>query len=59
MSSDQRKKLIKEKMNAQGLEEGSGVKGATYDKDEVWDLIRIASCFPEMQSKQQNDKHIS
>ncbi len=51
MSSADRKKLIREKMKAAGLEEGSGVKGATYDEDEVWDLIRITSCFPEMHSK--------
>ena len=50
MSSSQRQELIRAKMKAEGLEEGSGVSGATYAKDEVWDLIRITSCFPEMQS---------
>ena len=52
LSSAERKALIRTKMQAQGLEEGSGVKGATYDEDEVWDLIRITSCFPELQTKQ-------
>ena len=51
MSSAERRVLIRAKMKAEGLEEGSGVKGATYDEDKVWDLIRITSCFPEMQAK--------
>ena len=51
MPSLQRQTLIKEKMKAQGLEEGSGVKDAAYDKDEVWELIQISSCFPEMKYK--------
>ena len=52
MSSLERKALIRQKMKVQGLEEGSGVPGkglSSYDRDEVWDLIRITSCFPEMQ----------
>ncbi len=52
MSSPQRKGLIRAKMKEKGLEEGSGVKGATYNEDEVWDLIQITSCFPEIQAKQ-------
>ena len=59
MTSAQRKALIKLKMKEQGLKEGSGVENIDYNNDEVWDLIKITSCFPEMQSKQQNDKHIS
>ena len=51
MTSTERKALIMAKMKAEGLEEGSGIKGATYDEDEVWDLIRITRCFPEMQIK--------
>ncbi len=52
MSSYQRQALLKQKMNAKGLIEGSGVKPlSSYDTDEVWDLIQITSCFPEMQSK--------
>ena len=56
MSSAERKALIREKMKAEGLEEGSGVKGATYDEDEVWDLIQVTSCFPELQTKRANHK---
>ena len=52
MTSVERKALIRTKIKANGLEEGSGVSGATYDEDEVLDLICIISCFPEMKSKQ-------
>ena len=54
MSSNERKALIREKMKAQGLEEGSGVAGkdlSSYEQDEIWDLIQVTSCFSEMQSK--------
>ena len=54
MSSAQRKALIRAKMKAEGLQEGSGVQGkdlSSYDRDEIWDLIQVTSCFPEMQTK--------
>ncbi|ABX09433.1 hypothetical protein [Prochlorococcus marinus] len=54
MTSLERKALIRAKMKAQGLQEGSGVPEeslSSYDRDEVWDLIQITSCFPEMQAK--------
>ena len=54
MSSDERKALIREKIKAKGLKEGSGVPGkdlSSYDRDEIWDLIQVTSCFPEMQTK--------
>ena len=54
MSSDERKALIREKMKAEGLREGSGVPGkdlSSYDRDEIWDLIQVTSSFPEMQTK--------
>tara|TARA_Y100001968_G_scaffold301431_1_gene313690 strand:- start:193 stop:405 length:213 start_codon:yes stop_codon:yes gene_type:complete len=50
MSSAERKTLIRAKMKAAGLEEGSGVSGATYDENDVWDLIRITSCLTNMQT---------
>ena len=58
MTSADRKALIREKMKAEGLEEGSGVKGAIYDDDEVLGLIQVTSCFPELQQKRavKNDK---
>ena len=54
MSSADRKALIRAKMKVEGLEEGSGVPGkslSSYDLDEIWDLIQVTSCFPEMQTK--------
>ncbi len=54
MSSADRKALIRAKMKAEGLEEGSGVPGknlSSYDRDEIWDLIQVTSCFPEMKTK--------
>ncbi len=42
-------------MKAEGLEEGSGVSGTdltSYEPNEVWDLIQITRCFPELQAKQ-------
>ena len=43
MSSDERKALIRKKMNDEGLKEGSEVPGkdlSSYDRDEIWDLIK-------------------
>ena len=52
MSSYQRQALLRRKMQAQGLVEGSGIKPlSSYNTDEVWDLIQITSCFSEMQAK--------
>ena len=49
MSSHERKALLRKKMKAEGLEEGSGVKPlSSYDSEEIWDLIEITSCFPKM-----------
>ena len=55
MTSNERKALIRKKMKAQGLEEGSGVPGkglSSYERDKVWDLIQITNYFPEMQRKE-------
>ena len=54
MSSYQRQALLRKKMKAQGLVEGSGVPGkdlSSYDQDEIWDLIQVTSCLTEMQTK--------
>ena len=53
MSSAERKVLIRAKMEGEGLEEGSGVPGkdlSSYDRNEIWDLIQVTRCFPEMQT---------
>ena len=58
MTSDQRKKLILEKMKAKNIKVGSGVPNKTYYKEseEVNELIRIANCFPELRNKIKNEK---
>ena len=54
ISSADRKALIRAKLKAKGLQEGSGVQEkdlSSYDRDEIWDLIQVTCCFPEMQTK--------
>ena len=51
MSSSQRQKLILKKMKAIGIEVGSGVPNKKYDSSEVYELINIANCFPELRDK--------
>ena len=53
LNSDQRKKLILEKMRAKNIKVGSGVPNKTYFKqsEEVNELLRIANCFPELRNK--------
>ena len=51
MSSNERKALIRVKMKASGLEEGSSVLGGSYEEDELWDLSQITSGFAEIQKK--------
>tara|TARA_Y200000002_G_C22297625_1_gene503154 strand:- start:131 stop:331 length:201 start_codon:yes stop_codon:yes gene_type:complete len=51
MTSQQRKNLILKKMQAKGIEVGSGVQGKKYDSEEVYELIHIANCFPELREK--------
>ena len=48
MSSTERQKLILKKMKAKGLEVGSGVPNKKYNSDEIYELIHIANCFPEL-----------
>ena len=51
MSSSERQKLILEKMKAKGIEVGSGVPNKNYDSEEIYELIHIANCFPELKYK--------
>ena len=48
MSSSERQELILKKMKAKGLEFGSGIPNKKYDNSEVYELIQIFSCFPEL-----------
>jgi len=51
MSSIQRRELILKKMKERGIEVGSGIPNKKYDSKEVYELIHIASCFPELRDK--------
>ena len=51
MSSHERQELILKKMKAKGIEVGSGVPNKKYDSKEVYELIHIANCFPELRKK--------
>ena len=51
MSSNQRQELILEKMKAIGIEVGSGVPNKKYDSKEIYELIQITNCFPELRYK--------
>ena len=51
MSSSERQKLILEKMKEKGIEVGSGVPNKVYDSREIYELIHIANCFPELREK--------
>ena len=48
LSSEERKMLIRKKLELQGLTEGSGVREkdqSSYDKEEMMDLILLTRCF--------------
>jgi len=51
MSSTERKALILKKMQALGIEVGSGIPNKKYDNKEIYELIHIAKCFPELRKK--------
>ena len=51
MTTEQRQELILKKMKAKGIEVGSGVPEKKYESKEVYELIHIANCFPELREK--------
>ncbi len=51
MTNQQRQELILKKMKAIGIELGSGVPNKKYDSEEVYKLVHIANCFPELREK--------
>jgi len=51
MSSSERQELILNKMKERGIEVGSGIPNKKYDNKEVYELIHIANCFPELREK--------
>ncbi len=40
--------LILKKMKERGIEVGSGIPNKKNDSKEVYELIHIANCFPEL-----------
>ena len=50
MSSMQRQELTLKKMKERGIEVGSELN-KKYDSKEVYELIYIANCFPELREK--------
>ena len=48
LSSSERQELILRKMKVKGIKVGSGVLNKKYDNSEVYELIQIANCFPEL-----------
>ena len=51
LSRSDRQELILRKMKSKGINVGSGVLNKKYDSSEVYELIQIASCFPELREK--------
>ena len=54
MSSLQRQELIFKKMKERGIEAGSWIPNKKYDSKEVYELIHIANCFPELRDGKKN-----
>ena len=48
MSSIERRELILKKMKEKGIEVGSGIPNKKYDSKEVYELINITNCFPDL-----------
>ncbi len=55
MSSMQRQELILKKMKERGIVVGSGIPNKKYDSNEVYELIHIANCFPELREKKRKN----
>ena len=51
MSTSERQELILKKMKEKGIEVGSGIPNKKYDSKEIYELIHIAKCFPELRDK--------
>ena len=51
MSTSERQELILKKMKEKGIEVCSGIPNKKYDNKEIYELIHIANCFPELRDK--------
>ena len=54
MSSLKRQELILKKMKERGIVVGSGIPNKKYDSKEVYELIQIVNCFPELREGKKN-----
>ena len=54
LSSMQTKELILKKMRERGIEVGSGIPNKKYDSKELYELINIANCIPELRDGKKN-----
>ena len=54
MSRGERQELILKKMKEKGIKVGSGIPNKKYDSKEVYELIHIANCFPELREGKKN-----
>ena len=54
MASVQRQELILKKMKERGIEVGSGIPNKKYDSKDIYELIHIAKCFPELREGKKN-----
>ena len=54
MSRSERQELILKKMTEKGIEVGSGIPNKKYDSKEIYELIHIANCFPELREEKKN-----
>ena len=43
-------------MKAKGIEVESGVPNKNYDREEVYELIHIANCFPELKKRIKDER---
>ena len=51
MTNRQRRELISKKMKDRGIEVGSGISNKIYDSKQVYQLIYITDCFPDLRVK--------
>ena len=51
MTSQERQKLILKKMKCKVIETGSGAPNKIFNNKEVYELIYITNCFPELREK--------
>ena len=54
MSIMQSRELILKEIKERGIEVGSGIPNKKYDSKEVYELIHIASYFPELREEEKN-----